>query len=100
VTASLQSDERVILAARLPYKEDLEYWSSDAGYAPYDRAADESQTSVYVTTQHPRLDALLRERLTGAGVTFLEEQIGPYRIFYDLSRKTLPEELGDGAFSD
>jgi hypothetical protein len=92
---AFKSNEHVILAARLPYKEDLEYWSSDAGYAPYDRAADESLTAVYVTTQHPRLDALLRERLTGAGVTFLEQQIGPYRIFYDLSRKTLPEELGE-----
>ena len=92
---AFESDERVILAARLPYKEDLEYWSSDAGYEPYNRAADESAIAVYVTTQHPRLDALLRERLTGSGVTFLEQQVGPYHVFYDLSRKVVPEELVD-----
>ena len=90
---AFQSDERIILAARLPYKENLEYWPSDAGYAPYNRAADESATAVYVTTQHPRLDALLRERLTESGVTFLEQQIGPYRVFYDLSRKVLPIQV-------
>jgi hypothetical protein len=92
---AFQSDERIILAARLPYKEDLEYWSSDAGYEPYNRVADESATAVYVTTQHPRLETLLRERFTASGVTFQEMQIGPYHVFYDLSRKTLPEELGE-----
>ncbi len=90
---AFESDEHVILAARLPYKEDLEYWPSDAGYEPYNRAADESATAVYVTAQHPRLDALLRERLTGSGVTFLEQQIGPYRVFYDLSHKVLPDHI-------
>jgi hypothetical protein len=92
---AFKSNEHVILAARLPYKEDLEYWSSDAGYELYNRAADESLTAVYVTTQHPRLDALLRERLTGSGVTFRENQIGPYHVFYDLSHKVTPEELGN-----
>ncbi len=96
---AFKSNEHVILAARLPYKEDLEYWSSDAGYAPYDKAAGESLTAVYVTTQHPRLDALLRERLTGAGVTFLEQQIGPYRVFYDLSRKVLPDQVLPSAWA-
>jgi len=78
----------------LPRKEDLEYWPGDAGYEPYNRAADESATAVYVTTQHPRLDAVLRERFAALGVTFLEQQIGPYHVFYDLSRKVTPEEWG------
>jgi 4-amino-4-deoxy-L-arabinose transferase-like glycosyltransferase len=90
---AFKSDERIILAARLPYKEDLEYWSSDAGYEPYNRAADESATAVYVTTQHPRLDAVLRERFAALGVTFLEQQIGPYHVFYDLSRRMLPYQV-------
>jgi hypothetical protein len=84
----------VILAARLPFKEDLVYSPRDAGYAPYNQAADNSPKAVYVTSQHPRLDALLRERFAARSVTFQESQIGPYRVFYDLSRKVTPEELG------
>jgi len=89
-----QSGERVILAARLPFKEDLVYSPRDAGYALYNQMADASPTAVYVTSQHPRLDALLRERFALRGVAFRETQIGPYHIFYDLSRKVTPEELG------
>lgn len=91
---AFQSDERIILAARLPFKEDLVYSPRDAGYAPYNQVADASPTAVYVTSQHPRLDALLRERLAGLSVTFQEKQIGPYHVFYDLSRKVMPEEFG------
>ncbi len=91
---AFKSQEHIILAARLPYKEDLEYWSSDAGYEPYNRAADVSPTAVYVTSQHPELDALLRERFAGLGVTFEEKQIGPYHVFYRLARKVIPTELG------
>jgi 4-amino-4-deoxy-L-arabinose transferase-like glycosyltransferase len=89
-----ESDERVILAARLPFKEDFVYSSRDAGYAPYNQMADASPTAVYVTSQHPRLDALLRERFTSGNVMFQETQIGPYHVFYGLSRKVMPEELG------
>jgi hypothetical protein len=92
---AFESDEQVILAARLPYKEDMVYSPRDAGYAPYDQAADKSPSAVYVTSQHPRLDALLRERFAARGVAFREGQIGPYHIFYDLSRHVMPEELGD-----
>jgi hypothetical protein len=91
---AFQSDERVVLAARLPFKEDFVYSPRDAGYAPYNHMADSSPTVVYVTSQHPRLDALLRERLASRNVTFEETQIGPYHVFYQLSRKVTPEELG------
>jgi hypothetical protein len=91
---AFQSDERVILAARLPYKEDLVYSPRDAGYVPYSQMADASPTAVYVTTQHPQLDALLRSHFAARNVTFQETQIGPYHVFYDLSRKVRPEELG------
>jgi hypothetical protein len=49
---------------------------------------------VYVTSIHPALDALLAERLAAAGLQFLERQIGPYHIFYRLSRHITPQELG------
>lgn len=88
------SDERVILSAEVPYKADLRYTPRDNRYAPYIEAVAASPTAVYVTTNHPQLDALMRERLRGLGVTFKEHQIGSYHIFYDLSRKVLPDELG------
>ena len=91
---AFESDERVVLAAQLPFKEDLVYSPRDAGYAPYTLAAGASSTAVYVTSQHPRLDALLRERFAARSVTFQETQIGPYHVFYALSRKVTPEELG------
>ncbi len=91
---AFQSDERVILAARLPYKEDLVYSPRDAGYASYSQMADASPTAVYVTSQHPQLDALLRDRFAARNMIFQETQIGPYHVFYDLSRKVMPEELG------
>lgn len=91
---AFQSDERVILAARLPFKEDLVYSPRDAGYAPYNQQADASPTAVYVTSQHAKLDAVIRERFKRMTVTFEEAQIGPYHVFYNLSRKVTPEELG------
>jgi hypothetical protein len=88
------SDERVLLSAELPYKTDLRYKPRDNRYAPYIEAVAASPAAVYVTTNHPQLDALLRGRLDALGVTFAEHQIGSYHIFYDLSRKVLPDELG------
>ncbi|MER3515226.1 MAG: hypothetical protein C4310_13250, partial [Chloroflexota bacterium] len=88
------SDERVILSAELPYKADLRYTPRDNRYPAYTQAVAASPTAVYITTNHPRLDALMRERLRALGVRFKEYQIGSYHIFYDLSRKVLPDELG------
>lgn len=88
------SDERVILSAELPYKADLRYTPRDNRYVPYIEAVKASPTAVYITTNHPLLDARIRERLHALGVKFKEHQIGSYHIFYDLSRKVLPDELG------
>ncbi len=54
----------------------------------------EAPRAFYITVNHPKLDALIRERLTALGVTFKEQTIGNYHIFYGLSRKVEPEELG------
>ncbi len=87
------SDEEIILVPHLPYKADLRYTSRDHRYAPYSQIVEASPTAVYVTSKHPQLDALLREQFTQLGVSFQEEQISTYHIFYDLSRKVKPEEL-------
>ena len=87
------SGEEIILEPRLPYKADLRYTSRDDRYAPYREWVEVSPTVVYLTTRHPLLDGLLRERLTALGVSFREAQIGDYHVFYDLSRKIVPGEL-------
>ncbi len=87
------SDEEIILTPRLPYKTDLRYTSRDNRYAPYNALVEASPTAVYVTSKHPKLDAMLREEFTALGVDFREKQISTYHIFYDFSRKVTPEEL-------
>nr|HID14650.1 hypothetical protein [Anaerolineae bacterium] len=86
------SGEEIILVPRLPYKADLRYTSRDDRYAPYGEAVEASPTVVYVTTNHPTLDELLREQFRSLGVDFREAQIGDYHIFYNLSRKVTPDE--------
>lgn len=90
------SGEQIVGAARLPYHLDLSYTRRDDRYPPYSQAVAESPRAFYITTNHPPLDALIRERLSQLDVTFQETTIGSYHVFYDLSRKVVPEELGLG----
>jgi hypothetical protein len=88
------SGERIISAARLPYHLALDYTPRDDRYRPFTQAVREAPRAFYITVNHPELDALIQKRLTGLGVTFNEHAIGNYHIFYALSRKVEPEELG------
>ena len=87
------SNERIISAARLPYHLNLGYTPRDDRYPPYTQAVRAAPRAFYITVNHPPLDALIRERLTALGVTYQEQTIGNYHIFYGLSRKVEPEEL-------
>jgi hypothetical protein len=91
------SGEELVYAARLPYHEDFRYTSRDDRYAPYSQAVEASRRAAFITTNHPRLDARIRSGLGTLGVAFREAQIGDVHIFYALSRKVIPEELGLGA---
>lgn len=90
------SQEEVILSSQLPYKPDLSYNPADDRYPFYTSQVDQADQVVYITSIHPELDALLAERLSTAGIAFAEKQIGPYHLFYDLSRRVMPQELGFG----
>jgi len=87
------SQEEIILVPHLPYKPDLRYTSRDDRYLPYTQAVAQAAHVVYVTSNHPLLDALLREGFARMGVTFHEAQIGSYHVFYDLSRRVSPREV-------
>ncbi|MDY7039392.1 MAG: glycosyltransferase family 39 protein [Chloroflexota bacterium] len=90
------SDERVILAPRLPYKENLLYAEGDDRYPAYTARVRDAECVVYVTSNQPALDTLLRERFTARGITFRERELGPYRVFYELSRNVSPDQLWQG----
>jgi hypothetical protein len=85
--------ERIISAARLPYHLALDYTPRDDRYLPYTQAVRDASRAFYITVNHPRLDALIRDRLSELDVAFREHDIGNYHIFYALSRKVEPEDL-------
>ncbi len=88
------SHEAIVLDAGLPYKTSLIYSSSDRRYPPYTQMLAAADHPVYVTAGLPGLDTLVATHLHGAGVTYARTTIGPYTIFYDLSRRISPDELG------
>ncbi len=90
------SDEELIYTARLPYHPDFRYTPRDDRYPAYAQAVAASPHAAYITTRHPALDERLRTGLTALGVAFQEKQIGDFHVFYALSRKVVPEELGLG----
>ena len=88
------SQERIISAAALPYHENLGHTPRDDRYPPYTQAVAQAKRVFYITTNHPKLDDLLRAGFDRLGVSFKEQTIGTYQVFYALSKKVTPEELG------
>jgi 4-amino-4-deoxy-L-arabinose transferase-like glycosyltransferase len=90
------SHEELIYEARLPYHLDFRYTPRDNRYLTYAQVVAASPRAAYITTLHPALDARVRVGLAQLGITFQEKQIGDFHVFYALSRKVVPEELGLG----
>lgn len=88
------SGEEIILRAALPYKADLSYNPADDRYPPYRDAVNDAERVVYITSNHPELDAIIQRRMAERGVAFQERQLGPYHVFYALSKRVSPFELG------
>lgn len=93
------SGEKIIFSADIPDKLDLSLTSKYNRYPLYADLVDASEKVAYITTKHPILNADLRAKFDALGVTYLEEQIGDFHIFYSLSRTVRPEELGYGGVS-
>ena len=90
------SNDELIFAARLPYHSDFRYTPRDDRYAPYTEAVTASPHVAYIAARHPLLDERLRLSFAALGVTFTEKRIGDFVVFYALSRRVAPEELGLG----
>lgn len=88
------SNEDLIYAAALPYKSDLSLASGDNRYPQYAQVVSESDRLAYITSLHPQLDGFLQDQYSALGVSFDERQIGPFHIFYNLSRAVQLSEIG------
>lgn len=94
---AFKSQEELVYVPRLPYHQDLRYTTRDNRYAPFNSMVAGSDQVAYITTNNPELDELLRSRLRELGVTWQEQSIGDYQVFYHLS-KPLEPELIDARF--
>jgi hypothetical protein len=90
------SDERLVYVPRLPYHQDLRYTSRDDRYQPYDQIVAQAERIAYITTNNPSLDKQLRIGFTELDVDWKEVEIGDYLVYYQLSRRVKPEEIGLG----
>lgn len=90
------SSEEIIFVPALPYHPDLSFTPRDNRYAPYAQAVRSAEKMAYINARIPQVSAALRDRLTRIGVSWNEQRIGDYEIFYALSRPVHPEEIGFG----
>ena len=87
------SQENLIFVPQLPYHYDFRYTPRDDRYSPYDLVVANSDKVAYITVHFPALDNLLRSTFKQAGVSWKEESIGDYRVFYDLSKPIRPADI-------
>jgi hypothetical protein len=93
---AFHSQEEVLFVPRLPYHPDFRYTERDDRYAPYTVAVDQAPRAAYITTHHPALNTRLRTAFEELGLTWQEEIIGDYHVFFDISRHVKPVEIGLG----
>jgi hypothetical protein len=88
------SQEQIIIDAWLPNKLSMLYTPIDRRYPPYTQAVIAAERPAYITANVPELEARIEDGLKRLEITYQKEQIGVYTVFYDLSRRVLPSELG------
>ncbi len=93
---AFRSGEKLVYLPRLPYHPDFRFTIRDDRYSPYHGLVEGATRVAYITTHHPALNAFLRQRFQERNIQWQEKVIGDYNIFYELSRKVTPEEMGLG----
>ena len=88
------SDERIICVPKLPYHQDLRYTERDNRISKYNDYLKNGNSYFYITSNNPTLDELLITQLNNNQVSYQQKIIGDYHIYYNLSKKITPEELG------
>jgi 4-amino-4-deoxy-L-arabinose transferase-like glycosyltransferase len=88
------SDEKIISIPKLPYHLDLRYTERDNRISKYNTIIENGISYFYITSNNPELDDLLVTAFQENHIDYLYKQIDDYHIFYNLSKKITPEELG------
>lgn len=88
------SDEKILSVPKLPYHPDLRYTGRDNRITKYNELIKDGENYFYITANNPALDDLLVRSFLENDVSYREKQINDYHIFYHLSKKITPEELG------
>jgi len=90
------TQEEIIFVPRLPYHEDFRYNSRDDRYRPYTALVSSSSEVAYITTHHPELDKYLVDQFVDKEISWKQERIGDYTVYYQLSAPIHVEEIGLG----
>jgi len=88
------SAEKIISTPKLPYHQDLRLTERDNRISKYNELIKNGSSYFYITSNNPNLDDLLAHAFQENDIDYLENQIDDYHIFYKLSKKITPEELG------
>lgn len=88
------SDEKIISIPKLPYHQDLRYTERDNRISKYNTFIENGNSYFYITSNNPKLNDLLVTSFKEHHIDYQNKQIDDYHIFYNLSRKITPEELG------
>lgn len=88
------SDEKIISIPKLPYHQDLRYTERDNRISKYNTIIENGNSFFYITSNNPELDDLLVNAFRENHIDYLQKQIDDYHIFYNLSQKITPDELG------
>jgi len=90
------SREEIIFVPRLPYHKDFRYTTRDDRYLPYSNLVLAAEEVAYITTNHAALNSYLRLQFKDRSITWREEIIGDFIVFYDISRTIHPQDIGLG----
>jgi 4-amino-4-deoxy-L-arabinose transferase-like glycosyltransferase len=88
------SGEDLIFIPRLPYHSDFGYTDRDDRYVAYDNLVADSGDVSFITANQPWLDVYIRYELRILNIEWQESVIGNFNVFYDLSRRVTPDEIG------
>ncbi len=88
------SDEKILSIPKLPYHPDLRYTDRDNRITKYNDLIKDGDNYFYITSNNPALDDLLVRSFLEKDVSYREKQMNDYHIYYQLSKKITPEELG------
>ena len=90
------TQETLIFSPGLPYHRDLRHTPRDDRIPAYTARVAAAPRTAYITTHNPTLDRELTAGFTRLGISWQEEHIGDYHVFYGLPRPLHPHELGLG----